>query len=310
MRITQSYTGTYSHTRSWKNSKDYKDYPIDDGGKDGGREGIYCPCDEMKVTAIKGVKNNSITNTIWLVSTSKVITPTFTDYAFMVLTHSNNVDFKNIKVGKKFKRGELIVKEGENVNVATHIHMSFGRGTSNNWLYNSNGQIVVKGDTKKPEEVCYLDKSFTNVINSGGIKWVVKPTTFGTPVKRNNKVPQIEVLVDNLRARKTANGTILGYVRKGIYNTKSNIKTGGYVWYNVEDFWMAYSATWAKLYQKEEAKEKEEIVPKENIEVVEKEVVEESLTKEPVTQPDNKKSNFLNFIKRIFAAIKNFFKRL
>ena len=69
-----------------------------DGGKDGGREGIYCPCDEMRVTAIKGVGNKNITNTIWLVSTTKVQTPTFNDYAFMTLTHSNDSDFKNIKV--------------------------------------------------------------------------------------------------------------------------------------------------------------------------------------------------------------------
>ena len=77
MRITQSYSGTASHKLHWYNSKNYKDYPIDDGGRDSGRDGIYCPCDEMVVTQIKGVGNNKITNTIWLVSTTKVKTPTF-----------------------------------------------------------------------------------------------------------------------------------------------------------------------------------------------------------------------------------------
>ena len=79
MRITQSYSGTASHKLHWYNSKNYKDYPIDDGGRDSGRDGIYCPCDEMVVTQIKGVGNNKITNTIWLVSTTKVKTPTFND---------------------------------------------------------------------------------------------------------------------------------------------------------------------------------------------------------------------------------------
>ena len=46
MRITQSYSGTASHKLHWYNSKNYKDYPIDDGGRDSGRDGIYCPCDE------------------------------------------------------------------------------------------------------------------------------------------------------------------------------------------------------------------------------------------------------------------------
>ncbi|MDD6879093.1 MAG: hypothetical protein PUD59_02555, partial [bacterium] len=175
MRITQNYNGSTSHKLHWYNSKNYKDYPIDDGGVNSSREGIYCPCDEMKVTAIKGVGNSKITNTIWLVSTSKVQTPTFNDYAFMTLTHSNDSDFKNIKVGTVFKRGNLIVNEGENVNVPTHIHMTFGRGSSNTWVTNSNGKTVMKGNTLKPEQVCYLDTSFTKVIKNGGISWQKKP---------------------------------------------------------------------------------------------------------------------------------------
>lgn len=254
MRITQNYNGTTSHKLHWYNSKDYKDYPIDDGGKNTGREGIYCPCDEMKVTAIKGIGNKSVTNTIWLVSTTKVQTPTFNDYAFMTLTHSNDSDFKNIKVGTVFKRGQLIVYEGENVNVSTHIHMSFGRGTSNNWISNSNKKWVIKGSTKKPEEVCYLDKSFTNVINKGGINWIEKPITLGTPVKKDITKNQIEVLINNLRARKEPNGEIVGYIKKGIYNyTDSKVKDK-YTWYKIENYWIAYDKSWSIIYLKENIK--------------------------------------------------------
>ena len=254
MRITQNYSGNTSHKLHWYNSKNYKDYPIDDGGKDGGREGIYCPCDEMRVTAIKGVGNKNITNTIWLVSTTKVQTPTFNDYAFMTLTHSNDSDFKNIKVGTKFKRGELIVREGENVRVATHIHMTFGRGSSNSWIYNSNKKLVIKGNTKKPEEVCYIDTNVTTIKNSGGIKWVMKPKYIGIPVSRNTKVDQIEIKATNLRVRKEPglSSKIEGYINKGIYNITSTATKDKYTWYKIDNYWIAFDKKWAVIYKKEE----------------------------------------------------------
>ena len=40
MRITQSYTGTTSHLPHTTGSP--KDYPLDEGGKDGGRDPILC----------------------------------------------------------------------------------------------------------------------------------------------------------------------------------------------------------------------------------------------------------------------------
>ena len=289
MRITQSYNGTISHKLHWYNAKDYKDYPIDDGGKDKTRDGIYCPCDEMKVTRIKGVGNNKITNTIWLVSTSKVKTPTFNDYAFMALTHSNDIDFKDIKVGKIFKRGDLIVKEGENINVSTHIHMSFGRGSSNDWIYNSNDKLVIKGDTKKPEEVCYIDKDFTVIKNDGGIKWVNKPVYLGSPVKKNDSLNQIQINTTDLRARKTPNGEILGYVNKGIYNIIEKTSEKSYTWYKVENFWVAYSKDWAKVFLK---RDDTQIIEQDKEEVVTENVKE------------NKKSiwiRIIEFFKKIFG---------
>ena len=42
MTIMQSYTGStshYPHTRG-----NYRDYPIDEGGKDTGRDPFYAPC--------------------------------------------------------------------------------------------------------------------------------------------------------------------------------------------------------------------------------------------------------------------------
>lgn len=147
MRITCRYDEA-SHRKHCVNVADGKiDYPIDDGGIDTGRDPIYCPCDEMRVTAIKGIDSSS-TNTIWLVSTTPVVTPTFTDIAFMTLTHSNDSDFDDIKIGDTFKRGEIICYEGSDGTSANHIHLTCGRGSSDNWQQNSNNSWVMVGIPK------------------------------------------------------------------------------------------------------------------------------------------------------------------
>ena len=170
MRITCRYDKG-SHRKHCINVKDGRvDYPIDDGGKDIEKDPIYCPCDEMIVTKIQGVGNSS-TNTIWLVSTNLVITPTFVDIVYMTLTHSNDNDFKNIRVGDKFKRGEIICYEGTDGTNGNHIHITCGRGNSNDWYQNSNGSWAIVGNSKKPEDVFYIDSEFTQVLSDGNLMW-------------------------------------------------------------------------------------------------------------------------------------------
>lgn len=170
MRITCRYDEG-SHSKHCINVNDGKiDYPIDDGGKDIEKDPIYCPCDEMKVTEVKGVGSTS-TNTIWLVSTTKVIIPTFTDIAYISLTHSNDIDFNNIKVGDIFKRGEIICYEGTDGTQGNHIHITCGRGSSNNWIQNSNGSWVIEGDSKKTEDVFFIDRNFTKELWNGHLNW-------------------------------------------------------------------------------------------------------------------------------------------
>lgn len=113
LRITQSYNSTYSHKPHWYNSKDFSDYPIDIGGKDGGLDTYYAPVD-MKITAIRFVKNPSA-NTIWLVATEKCKTPLGEITPFIMLTHWNDDDpyVSKHKVGDIIKAGEPICKEGK-----------------------------------------------------------------------------------------------------------------------------------------------------------------------------------------------------
>ncbi len=255
MRITCRYDQA-SHAKHSVNVTDgLVDYPIDDGGKDTGKDPIYCPCDEMKVTAIRGVGNSSVTNTIWLVSTSQVVAPTFTDIAFMTLTHPDDDDIKNIKVGDVFHRGDIICYEGSDGATSNHIHITCGRGSSITWKKNSNGAWVMAGDCKRPEHVFYVDRSFTTELWGGYLPWTNLPEEkIGSPVNRDTALDQVEVIVDNLYARREPglNGEKLGYINRGIYNILDSKELDNYTWKKLADFWIATNEGWTNIYPKQE----------------------------------------------------------
>lgn len=153
-----------------------KDYPIDDNGGDSQKNSyFYCPCEEMVVKRIFGVGTTS-GNTLWLESTLEVVTPSFTDFVTIKITHSNDDQFANIYVGKKYKKGEKIVLEGDDGKATGyHLHISVGRGkmVGNGWQKNSSGAWVIR-TTKggvKPEEAFYIDPTFTTVRNTKNIKF-------------------------------------------------------------------------------------------------------------------------------------------
>lgn len=178
MRVTQSYHGTTSHKSHWSGSKNYCDYPIDIAGNDGGRSWYFATVD-MKVVAIKG-KGNDMTNTIWLVSTEKVKTPSGEMYVFIALTHWNDNDphIAKLKVGSIVKAGEPICEEGVDGATANHLHLVCGnadKGCGNGLIKNSNGKWVSNGYCMKPEEVMYLDRQFTTEMWGGCLPWVEKP---------------------------------------------------------------------------------------------------------------------------------------
>lgn len=255
MRITCRYDQGSHKNHSYNITDDKVDYPIDDGGKDSGIDPIYCPCDEMKVTRVMGVGTTKATNTIWLVSTSPVITPTFIDYAYMSLTHPNDDDIKNIKVGDIYKRGEIICHEGMDGATNNHVHLTCGKGYSDTLVQNANGKCVIKGDSKKPEDVFFIDRNFTKELWGGYLIWRDLPTInkVGTPVARDTSKNQIEVLVDNLNAREeaTVNSNSFGYINKGIYDVLEEINKDDYLWVKVENYFIATKDEWCKYYKKE-----------------------------------------------------------
>ena len=169
MNISQGYTGNYSHGPH--NTGSPKDYPFDEACGDTGRSPMYCPCDEMVIKRIY----TTGTNTLWLESASKVCFADGTsDYVTLMVTHPNDSDIKRLKVGQKFKRGELICYEGTDGNATgNHFHFSAGKGKikGNGWVQNSNKKWVLTctNGADKPEKLFYIDKSFTTVKKANGI---------------------------------------------------------------------------------------------------------------------------------------------
>lgn len=173
MRITQSYKGSTSHL---PHTTGYpKDYPIDEGCSDTGKDYIYCPCDSMTVKRIYGVGSKG-TNTLWLQSDERVNFADGTrDYFTMLITHPDDSDLKKLSVGQKFTRKEKICREGKDGATAYHFHLSGGKGffVGSGWTQNSKGKwvLITTKTTEKPENLFFVDESFTKVKNTAGLNF-------------------------------------------------------------------------------------------------------------------------------------------
>lgn len=212
MKISQSYTGNYSHNPHSQGSP--KDYPWDEAGENSGREYFYCPCDKMKVVRVYGVGGGG-TNTIWLESTSKVkFADGTSDYITLLVTHPNDDDLKKIYKGKIYTRGQQICREGTDGNATgNHFHFAAGKGKfkGNGWVQNSKKAWVLTttNGTYKPEKLFYLDKNFTTVKDNKGLSFKTKPTE---TTKKGYTTGNYIVDTTLLYVRKGA-GTIYGKVK-------------------------------------------------------------------------------------------------
>ena len=241
MRITQSYTGTTSHLPHTTGTP--KDYPLDEGDKDGGRSPFYCPCDEVVIDRIYGVGNSGV-NTLWITSTKKVIFADCSeDYATIQITHPNDSDIKKLKVGQKFKRGEIICYEGTDGASGNHIHHSVGKGKikGNGWTKNTKGKYVLTttDGTLKPEKAYAVDEKFTKVVNAAGLKF---KTLTQVEKAYNKKKETYTVTANLLNCRKTpsAKGAVVCQFKKGekleITSTK---EADGLKWGKCSKGWVA-----------------------------------------------------------------------
>lgn len=224
-RITQSYDGTTSHLPHMTGTP--KEYALDLGGKDTGRDWILCPCDEMKVAKLTGVGTKG-TNAVYLTSTKKVDLANGTQsIATMQLVHPNDDDLKKLKEGQTFKRGEKICREGNDGTSGNHVHMAVGLGTivGTGWQQNSKQKwvLVTTGGPIKPEDAFFVDRKVTTVKDTKGLKFKDVPTpsdaSGASSPKGGAKPGKYRVTVNVLNVRygtstKTPIKYVLGYHRE------------------------------------------------------------------------------------------------
>ncbi len=256
MGISQAHNEG-NHLPHWKNSKNYSDKPWDEACKDSERD-YFIPQNDFVIEEVLGIGNN-ITNSVRLKSVNKLYMPykNDPDYLYLTLTHMNEDNLKQVHKGQVLKKGTKILLEGtDGYATGNHFHITANLGKYYGLLKNSNGAWCYTYEKSLlPNEAFYVDTNFTIIRNSKGYTFKNKPDIpkLGTPVLRNELVNQIEILANNLYARKTPNGEILGYVNKGVYDTLSVSDKDGYLWYEIEkNVFCAYSSSWAILYHKKE----------------------------------------------------------
>ena len=196
MKLSQGYNdGNHKdHTTC-----EYKDYPVDETYGDSGRSYFIAPFD-CKVVKTYMAKSNYL----WLTSTEKVKTPSGDKIVTVFICHISDDEIKKIKVGQTFKQGEEVVREYKDANATgNHNHVCAGFGTIENGGWKQQGSfwvLVTSEGTQKPEDVFYIDKSLTEIINSKGIEFKDMPTEEETAGYKTG----IYKVLEDLYIRKTA----------------------------------------------------------------------------------------------------------
>lgn len=173
MRLTQNYKQG-NHQNHFSGAP--RDYPIDEAGRDGGKDAFYCPCDKMVVKKIYGVGGGGV-NTVWLESVGKVDMPCGRDGVTILVEHVEDADLKKLHVGLEFSRGQKIFSEGKDGAGGNHFHLSVAAGTikGSGWVQNDRGAWVLQttGNALPPEYAFYLEN--TEVLEDGGLHFAALP---------------------------------------------------------------------------------------------------------------------------------------
>lgn len=172
MKISQSYNeGNHKpHTTG-----EYQDFPIDETYGSTARDGWFLAPFDCKV--VKKYRANS--NQIWITSTDKVNTPIGSDYVTVFVCHISNDEYNKISVGDTYKQGEKILREyKDSLSTGNHNHVSAGLGKieGTGWKQsNSKWVLQTTNGTRKPENIFYVDKSITKIIDDAGIDFKELP---------------------------------------------------------------------------------------------------------------------------------------
>lgn len=254
MRITQRHDEG-NHLAHWKPTANYMDKPWDEAGKDGGRD-YFVAKNEYKIVEKSGSQKYGYN--VRIETTHNVYIPYKEEAAILevTLTHLNYDDWSKLSNGQIIKVGQRLMREGTSGQASgNHFHITANIGKYYGFFENSNGKYCFTYEKSLlPDEAYYIDGS-VKILDAKGynFKEVPKMEHVGNPVERNTKVDQLKVKVPELRARKepSLSGEILGYMNEGYYNIDGKTEADGYIWYKVQDMWIAYNDQWEDILPKE-----------------------------------------------------------
>ena len=177
MRISQGYNEG-NHKRHTTCAQ--KDYPVDETYGAAGSGGYFIAPFDCKIVK----KYDAVSNYIWLTSTGKVRTPSGDKIVSILIAHISASEFNALKVGQTFKQGEKVVSEAVDANSTghhNHVCAGFGELSGTGWAKQEVGDnefwvLTTKEGTQKPEDVFYVDKSVTEIVDNAGINFKEMPT--------------------------------------------------------------------------------------------------------------------------------------
>ena len=167
---------------------------------------------------------------------------------YVQIKHPNNM----YTLYAHLKKGSVKVKKGDNVSLGQIIGTMGNSGRTSGTSATTGIHLhfeVRNKDNYVIDPTPYIDADLPNL-----------PTNLPEPVERDENKYQVEVLINDLRARNSygLNATILGFVKKGIYNIYNKATKDNLIWIKIsenEDIWIAFNEEWAKLYDYKDYKE-------------------------------------------------------
>lgn len=163
LRVTQGENSSYSHAGS---------LAMDFGGKDGGADKLYCPCDMV----VKRCRKNA-NGELYLESVEKVQFADGTqDYARLLCMHDGVF---NASEGQVLKQGDYFYDEGgmgggKTNAFATHVHIEAGKGRwkSTTQSPNSKGTYVIERQAHLYD--LFVVGTDVKILADGGYTWQVE----------------------------------------------------------------------------------------------------------------------------------------
>lgn len=226
-------------------------FATDEAGPDGGISSLFAPFTGI----IKKIYSKDA-NEVWLESVEPVLFADGTkDYMTIMFCHDNDVS--DLWVGKIIKKGEAFYQEGtKGYATGNHCHFECAKGkfTGTGWHKDNAGYWSINNG-KLVTDCLFVDDSY-NIIQTLGLNFrnvkEVEIKKYGTPVARNEYVNQIKINAENVRARTSPNGKIIGYMNPGIYNSIEFTTIAGYDWHKVEEGLYFANGVWATWLPKKE----------------------------------------------------------